>query len=235
MRWRCLRPKASSDARSRPGPAQRRHREGGAAPGSPWRRHGDRRRRGYRGTSRTSRAPRHGRTRFAQMFASMPEVDHLGFGRQGLQEGPASAAPSAIATIPISGRARLMCSDFALQGAFSVSLPLSGMRPVIEGLQALALGVVEGDRAEAASRQEALARPIVAGSQRHHDAVEGDRGGGRVLAVCPRPHGCCPASPGRGSPSIRACSGSGAAGSGSPKAAMAPVFAKNAAASRAVQ
>ena len=23
-----------------------------------------------------------------QMFASMPEVDHLGFGRQGLQEGP---------------------------------------------------------------------------------------------------------------------------------------------------
>ena len=31
-------------------------------------------------------------------------------------------------------------------------------------------------------------------------------------AVCPRPHGCCPASPGRGSPSIRACSGSGAAG-----------------------
>ena len=49
-----------------PSPAQRRHREGGAAPGSPWRRHGDRDG-GSRGTSRTSRAPRHGRTRFADV------------------------------------------------------------------------------------------------------------------------------------------------------------------------
>ncbi len=34
-------------------------------------------------------ARRHGMVgRGLQMFASMPEVDHLGFGRQGLQEGP---------------------------------------------------------------------------------------------------------------------------------------------------
>ena len=34
-------------------------------------------------------AGRHGMVgRGLQMFASMPEVDHLGFGRQGLQEGP---------------------------------------------------------------------------------------------------------------------------------------------------
>ena len=78
-RWRCPLPSGRGSAcdgdacgrrrvpaRSRPGPAQRRHREGGAAPGSPWRRHGDRDG-GSRGTSRTSRAPRHGRTRFADV------------------------------------------------------------------------------------------------------------------------------------------------------------------------
>ena len=76
-------------------------------------------------------AGRHGMVgRGLQMFASMPEVDHLGFGRQGLQEKvQLSAAPSAIATIPISGRARLMCATSLASCAFSVSLPLSGMRP----------------------------------------------------------------------------------------------------------
>ena len=71
--------------RSRPDPALRYH-EGGATPGSPCRRH-----RGRdaepRGTSRTkSETTARSRCR-SEMFAGMPEVDDLGFGRQGLQEG----------------------------------------------------------------------------------------------------------------------------------------------------
>ena len=64
----------------------------------------------------------------AQLHNRADLHDHLGFGRQG-RKVQLSAAPSAIATIPISGRARLMCATSLASCAFSVSLPLSGMRP----------------------------------------------------------------------------------------------------------
>ena len=92
----------------------------------------------------------HGRTRFAD---AMPEVDHLGFGRQGPRKVQLSAAPS---------------GDYDVEAcsAFSVSLPLSGT------FRRLPSASWKETVPQAASRQEALA--FLAGSQRHHDA-EGDR------------------------------------------------------------
>ena len=75
-------------------------------------------------------AGRHGMVgRGLQMFASMPEVDHLGFGRQGLQEGPVVGGAIGDSDDPDLGAARLMCATSLASCAFSVSLPLSGMRP----------------------------------------------------------------------------------------------------------
>ena len=69
-------------------------------------------------------AGRHGMVgRGLQMFASMPEVDHLGFGRQGLQEGPVVGGAIGDSDDPDLGA----CLPDVC--AFSVSLPLSGMRP----------------------------------------------------------------------------------------------------------
>ena len=105
-------------------------REDGAAPGSPWRRHGDR----DGGSSRyfANQPCAMGMVgRGLQMFASMAEVDHLGFGRQG---SPAQVQLSA-ARVDLSlrslslGRARLMCETSLASCAFIVSLPLSAMRP----------------------------------------------------------------------------------------------------------
>ena len=146
------------------------------------------------------------------MFASMPEVDHLGFGRQGLQEGPVVGGAIGDSDDPDLGACSPDVCDFACKLRLQRELAALRHAAEIEGLQALALGVVEGDRAAGGLAPGGLGATVLAGSQRHHDAVEGRPRRWSRPAVCPRPHGCCPASPGRGSPSIRACSGSGAAG-----------------------
>ncbi len=46
----------------------------------------------------------------------------------------------------------------------------------VEGLEPFALGVVEGDRAAGGLAPAGLVAPVLAGTQRHHDAVERDRG-----------------------------------------------------------
>ena len=87
-----MRKKASSrsvSARSGAAAASRRW----PAPGSTWRRHGDRDG-GSRGTS--ANQPGDGMVGRGLLFASMPEVDHLGFERRS-PKVQLSAAPSAIA------------------------------------------------------------------------------------------------------------------------------------------
>ena len=115
------------------------------------------------------------------MFASMPEVDHLGFGRQGLQEGPVVGGAIGDSDDPDLGACSPDVCDFACKLRLQRELAALRHAAGIEGLQALALGVVEGDRAAGGLAPGGLGATVLAGSQRHHDAVEGDRGGGRVL------------------------------------------------------
>ncbi len=109
--------------RCRLGPLARQCREGGAAPGSPCRCRGGRDA-GSRGTSRTSGAPLHGwppradARRHTSVLGSRP-----------LRKVQLSAAASATALIPISGRHRLICSTSFASCAFSVCFRPSGMRP----------------------------------------------------------------------------------------------------------
>ena len=127
-------------------------------------------------------AGRHGMVgRGLQMFASMPEVDHLGFGRQGLQEGPVVGGAIGDSDDPDLGACSPDVCDFACKLRLQRELAALRHAAEIEGLQALALGVVEGDRAAGSLAPGGLGATVLAGSQRHHDAVEGDRGGGRVL------------------------------------------------------
>ena len=65
----------------------------------------------------------------SEMFAGMPEVDDLGFGRQGLQEGPIVGGGVGDSDDPDVGRSCLICATSLASCAFSVTLPLSGMRP----------------------------------------------------------------------------------------------------------
>ena len=65
----------------------------------------------------------------SEMFAGMPEVDDLGFGRQGLQEGPIVGGAVGDSDDPASGRSCLICATSLASCAFSVTLPLAGMRP----------------------------------------------------------------------------------------------------------
>ena len=126
-------------------------------------------------------AGRHGMVgRGLQMFASMPEVDHLGFGRQGLQEGPVVGGAIGDSDDPDLGACSPDVCDFACKLRLQRELAALRHAAEIEGLQALALGVVEGDRAAGSLAPGGLGATVLAGSQRHHDAVEGDRGGGRV-------------------------------------------------------
>ena len=175
MRWRSW---GRRQPGSRPGPAQRRHREGGQRPDHL----GD-----ARDGALLEPAGRHGMSdavcRCSQ--ACQKSITSVS-GDRVSRKVQLSAAPSAIATIPISGRARLMC-DFACKLRLQRELAALRHAAEIEGLQALALGVVEGDRAAGGLAPGGLGATVLAGSQRHHDAVEGDRGGGRVLR--PRPHG----------------------------------------------
>ena len=116
-----------------------------------------------------------------QMFASMPEVDHLGFGRQGLQEGPVVGGAIGDSDDPDLGARSPDVCDFACELRLQRELAALRHATEIEGLHALAVGVVEGDRAAGGLAPGGLGATVLAGSQRHHDAVEGDRGGGRVL------------------------------------------------------
>ena len=118
-------------------------------------------------------------------------------------------APSAIATIPISGRLGLMCATSLEAAPSACSLPLPAC-----GRDRGSSGACPRRRGRRPCRRQPRARrpwrDRLAGSQRHHDAVEGDR------ERWSRPRS---PSASRMLPSVgprlsqhRACSGSGAAG-----------------------
>ena len=104
-----------------------------------------------------------------------------------------------------------MC-DFACELAFSVTWPAALRHAAeIEGLQTLAPGVVEGNRAAGGLAPGGLGTPS-SPARSGTMTPSSDTEALTARAVRPRRHGCCPASRGRGSPSARAWSVSGAAG-----------------------
>ena len=200
-----------SPARSRPGPAQKAASKVAQRPDHLARRHGDR----DGGSQRVllDQPVRQGmvRPRFADVRKTMPEVGSPRFRATGSPGRPSCRRRHRrIATIPISpgvlaaGQATSLASC-----AFSVELAaLRHAAPRSEGLQALALGVVEGDRAAGGLAPGGLGATVLAGSQRHHDAVEGDQA---VVASCGMPSASRMLPSGvsgpQGSPSIRHAQG----------------------------
>ena len=95
------------------------------------------------------------------MFAEACQNDHLGFGRQGLQEGPVVGGPSAIATIRRLGACSPDVCDFACTLRLQRELAALRHRGRDRGSSG-ACPRRRGRRSsvpQAASRQEALARP----------------------------------------------------------------------------
>ena len=76
----------------------------------------------------------------------MPEVDDLGFGRQGLQEGSIVGGGGGRDDPDVGAQLPDMC-DFACELRLQCDLAALRHAAEIEGLQRLAPGVVEGNRA----------------------------------------------------------------------------------------
>ena len=92
-----------------------------------------------------------------------------------------SAAASAIATILTSGAQLPDMCDFACELRLQCDLAALRHAAEIEGLQTLAPGVVEGNRAAGGLAPGGLGTAVLAGPQRHHDAVERHRGADRLV------------------------------------------------------
>ena len=92
-----------------------------------------------------------------------------------------SAAAAAIATILTSGRSCLICATSLASCALQCDLAALRHAAEIEGLQTLAPGVVEGNRAAGGLAPGGLGTAVLAGPQRHHDAVERHRGADRLV------------------------------------------------------
>ena len=73
-----------------------------------------------------------------------------------------------------------MC-DFACELRLQCELAALRHAAGIEGLQTLAPGVVEGNRAAGGLAPGGLGTAVLAGPQRHHDAVERHRGADRLV------------------------------------------------------
>ena len=117
----------------------------------------------------------------SEMFAGMPEVDNLGFGRQGLQEGPIVGGAVGDSDDPDVGAQLPDMCDFACELRLQCDLAALRHAAEIEGLQTLAPGVVEGNRAAGGLAPGGLGAAVLAGPQRHHDAVERHRGADRLV------------------------------------------------------
>ncbi len=114
------------------------------------------------------------------MLASVPEVDDLGLGREAFEEGPVVGGPVGDGADPDLRAHTADMGDLACKLRFQRGLAALGHTAEIEGLQPLALGVVEGDRAARGLAPARLGTAVLAGPQRHHDAVKGDGRGDRI-------------------------------------------------------
>ena len=116
-----------------------------------------------------------------EMLAGVPEVDDLGLWREGLKEGPVVCGAVSDGGDGAPGAQSADLRDLACELRLQRELAAFGHAAEIEGLQPLALAVVEGDRAAGGLAPAGFGAPGLAGPQRHHDAVERDGGAHRVL------------------------------------------------------
>ena len=116
-----------------------------------------------------------------EMLAGVPEIDDLGLWREGLKEGPVVCGAVSDGGDGAPGAQSADLRDLACELRLQRELAAFGHAAEIEGLQPLALAVVEGDRAAGGLAPAGFGAPGLAGPQRHHDAVERDGGAHRVL------------------------------------------------------